>query len=628
VNPAFPRQVSRVESPGYDEFVKTILRSGLFAAPEFASIRQSVPADVAADPTSLANYLVRIGKLSRFQASKLLEGVTLGLVLGAYHVLAPIGKGGMGAVYLARDSRTGGLVALKVLPPKRAKSRERLLMRFRREMEISQRVVHPHITRTMEAGVHLGINYIAMEFIPGKNLYKLIHEHGPLKVPRAARMFAEAALGLSHAHGLGLIHRDLKPSNIMVMPNDHVKVLDLGLALMQGEGEADKTMSPGQGHIVGTLDYLAPEQADDPLKVDARSDIYSLGCALYFALTGSPPFAGGNALQKMLRHRLDAPRPIIEVNPSVPASFAVLLTRMIAKKPEMRFQSAMEVFEAVLPWTGDVPGMPAPGMAAKAGDMAPVALPGNGQSEGPAPVAIPMALPVTSKPAPAPEKPPAPQGLPPAPLSKPSASATMKMPVPASLVQAAAATAKLSVPAQPAAPAPPPAAPSPPTPAAKAAPPPSTPKPPEAPAKLPESPAKPQVAPSPPAASPKPLAPQPKPAPPEPAPISKPVPAVQKVAAPEPATIPKPPVAPPKPAPPPLEPAAKSAPLPVVPAPEQKPAVAEAAPVKPPTDKPPPMAEEPAPALPFWLDFAVPVGSSALFLLVLWVAVVILLWQM
>src|SRR5262245_16750507 len=132
-----PFQVSRVEPPSFDEFLKTILRSGLFNAAEFEAVRQAAPADALTDAKSLANYLVRIGKLSRFQASKLLEGVTLGLVLGSFHVLAPIGKGGMGAVYLARDSRTQRLIALKVLPPKRAKAQERLLIRFRREMEIS-----------------------------------------------------------------------------------------------------------------------------------------------------------------------------------------------------------------------------------------------------------------------------------------------------------------------------------------------------------------------------------------------------------------------------------------------------------------------------------------------------------
>lgn len=602
-----------------DEFVKTILRSGLFATAEFEAVRQSAPADALTDPKGLANYLVRTGKLSRFQASKLLEGVTLGLVLGPFHVLAPIGKGGMGAVYLARDSRTQGLVALKVLPPKRAKAQERLLIRFRREMEISQRVVHPHLTRTLEVGVHLGINYIAMEFIPGKNLNKLVREEGPLRVPRAARMFAEVALGLSYAHAQGLIHRDLKPSNLMIMPDDHVKVLDLGLALIQGETETDRTITGGQGYVVGTLDYLAPEQAEDPLKVDARSDIYSLGCTLYYALTGSPPFAGGNALQKMLKHRLDPPRPVCEVNPSVPATFAVLLTRMIAKRAEMRFQSAAELREALLPWTGDVPGTIAPGLAVNPPESVPVALPGNGRSDGPAPVAIPVpASPLTpaaaSPPASVPFPAPA-AGAPPA-QAKPS-GATAKLPtLPPPVKPPAGATAKISLPPG-LLPAPPP------TPAAV----PLT-----APVAGPGAAAVPvaSVAASPPPA-PAPAPPQAK-APSAPAPAKPAAPAI-----PPPAAAPKPPPVPvantpPRPMPAMPPPAAKPpadatipmAAEPKTPLPESAPAPASPeAPVK------VPMVEEPdAEQLPFWLDFGVPVGSGAFFLFVLWVLTVVLIWQL
>lgn len=389
-----------MEQQTFEGFLKTVVRSGLIAAPDFQTIREAAPVEACADAKSLANYLVRIGKLSRFQAAKLLEGVTLGLVLGPFHVLAPIGKGGMGAVYLARDIRNQTLIAVKVLPPKRAKAQERLLVRFRREMELSQRVIHPHLTRTIEVGVHLGINYIGMEYIPGKNLHKLIHEEGPLKVPRAARMFAEVAEGLEYAHRQSLIHRDLKPSNIMVMPDDHVKVLDLGLALIQGECEAERSVVGGQGYVVGTLDFIAPEQAEDPLSVDSRSDIYSLGCTLYYALTGSAPFSGGNALQKMLRHRCDPPRPVCEINPSVPATFAVLLTRMIAKKPEMRFRSAAELRDALLPWMGETPGLnPRKDVPVAKGPMATPAVRANGPEMSAAPPAA--ASPPPASPAPA-----------------------------------------------------------------------------------------------------------------------------------------------------------------------------------------------------------------------------------
>src|SRR5947209_6940173 len=162
----------------------------------------------------------------------------------------------MSTVYRVRDKRTQKLLALKVLPPKRAREEERMLARFLREMTLSQRVAHPHIARTHEVGDVRGVYYIAMEFIPGKSLYRVVSEQGPLAVPRAARLFAEAASGLEHAHARGLVHRDLKPSNIMITPNDHAKVLDLGLALVQGETGTDRAIVGGQGYVVGSMDYI------------------------------------------------------------------------------------------------------------------------------------------------------------------------------------------------------------------------------------------------------------------------------------------------------------------------------------------------------------------------------------
>src|SRR5262249_10714126 len=240
------------------------------------------------------------------------------------------------------------------LPPKKAREEERLLARFRREMEMSQRVAHPHIAWTYEVGVHQGVYYIAMEYIPGQSLFRIVTDKGPLPVPRAARIFAEIAQALEHAHTQGLIHRDLKPSNILVTPHDHAKILDLGLALIQGEEEGDREVIGGQGYVVGTMDYIAPEQAQDPLGVDPRSDIYSLGCTLYFALTGRPPFPGGDKLDKILRHRSDEPPPVHQFNPDVPPGFIGLLRRMMAKQPDQRIASAAELRAELLRWaTGE-----------------------------------------------------------------------------------------------------------------------------------------------------------------------------------------------------------------------------------------------------------------------------------
>jgi serine/threonine protein kinase len=347
-----PPGVKRDPSPpaAFHAFVQTVLRSGLLRREELHAAMAALPPDRLNDPQALADRLVAEAKLTGFQARKLLEGTSLGLVLGAFHVLAPIGKGGMGTVYMARDTRNQQLVALKVLPPKRARTEERLLARFQREMQLSQRVAHSNLTQTLEVGVHHGVYYIAMEYIPGQTLYRLVNEQGPLTVPRAARLFAQVASGLEHAHGQGLIHRDLKPSNLMIMPNEQAKVLDLGLALVQNEVSSDRTITGGQGYIVGTMDYIAPEQAEDPTRVDPRSDIYSLGCTLYFALTGQPPFPGGTSMQKIMRHRTEEPVPVTDHNPTVPVAFWGLVRRMMDKRPERRPGSASAVRAELRKW--------------------------------------------------------------------------------------------------------------------------------------------------------------------------------------------------------------------------------------------------------------------------------------
>jgi serine/threonine protein kinase len=344
--------------PAVEGFLKTVLRSGLLDREQLQAALRTVPHDRRDDPEALADHLIRTGKLSRFQANKLLQGTALGLMLGPFQILAPIGKGGMSTVYLARDSRSQQLVALKILPPKRARAEERLLARFRREMELCQRVSHPHLAWTYEVGVCQRVYYIAMEYIPGKSLYRLVQEQGPLAVPRAARLFAEVAAALDHAHNQGLIHRDLKPSNILITPHDHAKVLDLGLALMQGEAAAEREVVGGQGYVVGTMDYLAPEQAENAAGVDPRSDIYSLGCTLYYALTGRPPFPGGTPLEKIQRHRSEEPTPLPQLNPALPPRFVGLVRKMMARKPEQRFATAAEVQAQLLPWATSERALP------------------------------------------------------------------------------------------------------------------------------------------------------------------------------------------------------------------------------------------------------------------------------
>jgi serine/threonine protein kinase len=339
-------------------FLKTVLRSGLLTQEQLHAALRGLPKAQRDDPEALADHLIKNGRLSRFQADKLLQGAARGLVLGPFQVLSPVGKGGMGTVYLARDSRSGDLLALKVLPPKRAREEERLLARFRREMELSRRVAHEHIAWTYEVGVFRGVYYIAMEFIPGRSLRRLVSEDGPLPVRRAARLFAEVASALEHAHGQGLIHRDLKPSNLMVTPNGHAKLLDLGLALVRGEAGAEREVVGGAGYVVGSMDWIAPEQTSDAANVDARSDLYGLGCTLYYALSGRPPFPGGDSREKIHRHRNEEPPPLESLNPAVPPTFADLVRKLMAKSPARRYQTAAAVRKELLPWVSDEPVLP------------------------------------------------------------------------------------------------------------------------------------------------------------------------------------------------------------------------------------------------------------------------------
>jgi serine/threonine protein kinase len=261
-----------------------------------------------------------------------------------------MGRGGMGTVYLAFDARSKQHVALKILPPKVAREEFRLLMRFQREMELSQKVQHPHLARTLEAGTHQHIHFIAMEYIPGQTLFRLVTGKGPLPVGRVAHLFAEVASALGQAHSQGVIHRDMKPSNIMVTPHDHAKVLDLGLAFTEGEEVEDIEVVGGRGYIVGSIDYMAPEQTRDPTSVDARADLYALGCCLYFALTGKPPFPEGKIYNKVRAHRHEPPTPIRTLNPDMPEAFAAIVHKLLAKSPDERFASANELAAALAPF--------------------------------------------------------------------------------------------------------------------------------------------------------------------------------------------------------------------------------------------------------------------------------------
>jgi serine/threonine protein kinase len=339
-------------------FADALGRSGLVPPGRAALVRGDgrPAADVAAE-------LVGAGELTEFQAGKLLAGQWHGLVLGPYAILAPLGRGGMGIVYLARENAPAGgavrpLVALKILPPRKAAAEPRTEARFLREMELGRYVpAHPHIARVLDAGHAGGVNYIAMEFVPGDTLKAIVTASGTLPVPDAARLFARVADALGAAHAAGLVHRDLKPSNVMVTPDGSAKLLDFGFALRKGEAlPDDPAVVGGPGYALGTMDYIAPEQAVNAAAATPASDLYSLGCSLYFSLAGCPPFPGGTASQKIRWHRSDSPPPVRSLNPDVPTDLAVVVARLMAKDPADRYATADDVRRELLRWANPMPG--------------------------------------------------------------------------------------------------------------------------------------------------------------------------------------------------------------------------------------------------------------------------------
>ncbi|MCX7702271.1 MAG: serine/threonine protein kinase [Gemmataceae bacterium] len=338
---------------------QALTRLELVTPQEFDAALRFAPSACRESGHSLLEYLVRVGLLSRFQAERIREGAARRLVLGPYQLLAPLGRGASGMVYLARDRRTDQPLALKLLPPSRYRDDGRTLKRFLREMAIGAEVDHPHLARCYDSGVIDDVHFIAMEFVPGCTLRQQVLSSGPLSLGRAARVFAEVADALHHIHQRGLVHRDLKPGNVMITPNRHAKILDLGFALIAGEPTPqDRAIIGGRGYVVGTMDFIAPEQVIDATRVDGRADLYSLGCSLYFSLTGQVPFPGGTSQEKLRRHRQQQPPSISTLNPAVPPGFIKLVEQLMAKQPEARPSHADEVRQLLLFWAGHEPELP------------------------------------------------------------------------------------------------------------------------------------------------------------------------------------------------------------------------------------------------------------------------------
>jgi hypothetical protein len=300
------------------------------------------------EPSKAAGVLVHEGLLTYFQAEQLLQGKWRRFNIGKYKVLERLGSGGMGQVFLCEHKLMRRRVAVKVLPTAKATD-EASLGRFYREARAVAAVDHPNIVRAFDIDQDGNLHFLVMEYVDGTNLQDLIKRFGPVDVLRACHYIYGAAVGLQHAHEMGLVHRDIKPGNILLDRSGVIKILDMGLARFFHD-ESDELTKKYDENILGTADYLSPEQAEDSHSVDIRTDIYSLGATFYFLLTGSQPFPDGSIPQKLIWHRNRDPRPIQSLRPEVPEGVVAIVSKMMAKKPEDRFQTPAEVMAALAPW--------------------------------------------------------------------------------------------------------------------------------------------------------------------------------------------------------------------------------------------------------------------------------------
>ena len=332
-----------------DQFVDSLDESGLVSRDELGQFLDGLsPVNQPQDGSRLAEQLVTAGMLTAFQAQAVCERKTKGLVLGDYAIMDKIGQGGMGHVFRAHHRKMDRIVALKVLPPKLMQSSE-AVRRFQREVRAAARLNHPNIVTAFDAGEENEIPYLVMEYVEGRTLASVLADHGPMTVDHAVSSILQAARALEYAHGRGVIHRDIKPSNLLLNREGTVKVLDMGLARLEElagvTGRSGVQTLTVRGQVMGTCDYMAPEQADDPRRVDPRADVYSLGCTFYQLLAGTPPFRRSTSMQTLMAHR-QAPIPSLkDVRADVPAALDQVVRRMIAKTPAERQQSMREVID-------------------------------------------------------------------------------------------------------------------------------------------------------------------------------------------------------------------------------------------------------------------------------------------
>jgi serine/threonine protein kinase len=332
-----------------DAFLELVGKSGL-VDPERLQLFLNQAGALSAKPRKLAARMVASGLLTQFQAEQMLQGKYRGFTIGKYKVLERIGSGGHSTVYLCEHLTVKRRVAIKVLPTAKAEN-PGALARFYREARAAGALDHVNLVKAHDVDQDNGLHFLVMEYVDGSNLQELVSRFGPLSIERSANYIRQAAQGLQAAHVSGLVHRDIKPANILIDRQGVIRVLDLGLARFFSDHNDPLTLKYDHNNVLGTADYVAPEQALNSHDVDIRADIYGLGGTFYFLLTGQPLFPGGQITQKLIWHQTRQPKPIRELRPDVPEELAAIVERMIEKDPNQRYQTPAEVIEALAEWT-------------------------------------------------------------------------------------------------------------------------------------------------------------------------------------------------------------------------------------------------------------------------------------
>ena len=327
-----------------EELLQLIRKSGMIEDAKLTTYlqRRQMGRGLPEDPRDAANSMVEDGLVTDFQAEQYLLGKWRGFTIGKYKLLERVGVGGMGQVFLCEHMYMKRRVAIKVLPPAKAEQ-PAALGRFYREARAAGSLEHPNIVRTHDIDQDGNLHFIVMEYVDGSNLLDMVKKFGPMDTRRACHYMRQVAVGLDFAFRSGIIHRDIKPGNILIDRRGVAKILDMGLARFYKDQTDMLTVKYDDKIVLGTADYVAPEQVANSHTVDIRADIYAMGASFYFLLAGHPAFPSGSVSQKLLWHRTKDPTPIRQIRPEVPEGIAAILAKMLAKDPNARYQTPIEI---------------------------------------------------------------------------------------------------------------------------------------------------------------------------------------------------------------------------------------------------------------------------------------------